>query len=98
MRNYVKTRAITLAPGAPLKGRLRCLTLRYHTKGLYYKNIKTIRSPNVWIPSKAIVILKAREDVKVTENRKTQASYKICPFSVNYESVLFYCTGTGWKG
>ncbi len=34
------------------------------------------------------------EPVKVTENNEeTPAYYVICPFSVHYESVMFYDTG-----
>ncbi len=37
--------------------------------------------------------------VKVTEIEKTPAYYEIWPFSVNYKSAMFYCTGSGsqWK-
>ncbi len=31
----------------------------------------------------------------MTPLEKTLAYYKICPFSVNYESVVFYSTGIG---
>ncbi len=32
----------------------------------------------------------------MTENRKTLAYYKICPFFINYESLMFYDAG-GWS-
>ncbi len=31
--------------------------------------------------------------VPVTDSKTTLAYYKICPFPINYESVMFYNTG-----
>ncbi len=40
-----------------------------------------------WFRSKLVCLSKKS---KVPENRKTLAYYKICQFSVDYESVGFY--------
>jgi hypothetical protein len=45
--------------------------------------------------SKLECVLKA---AKVTDNEKTLAYYKICSFSVNYTSIMFYSKGTRLKG
>ncbi len=34
--------------------------------------------------------------IKVIDNIKDKAYYEICPFSVNYESVMFYSAGANF--
>jgi hypothetical protein len=41
------------------------------------------------------VCLFVQARVFATDNRKDCAYYEIWPFSVNYESVMFYSTGPG---
>jgi hypothetical protein len=48
--------------------------------------IKTLRIRNLRIPYKLVCLWLKIE--------KTLAYYEICPFAVNYESVMFYSSGT----